>query len=301
MRKDASLLYIAIFSANISFILSLCLLNTLINIITYFGILQVFCQILSLFIDSICYFVDFEQNECYNTIKKPLEVFKMNDFQKNIVPSFNQNAAHYYPHYNSGIRVLFVGNSTSKHMPKPSIGWDNDCGMAASSIDKDYVHLIVEKVKKYDPFVSFSIFQVASFEREFDTMDIKDFCKYAAEFKADIIVMFFGANVNKEYDKMENPPMTFGSAYETMRNELATNENCKIFHSQGFYIREKLNAEKKAVAEKYGDTYMSIDEIIATPLSRGRFNHPGDEGMQMIADRFWEFIEPEVKKLCENK
>lgn len=224
----------------------------------------------------------------------------MNKFQENIIPSFNQNRGNYFPHEGNGLRVLFVGNSITKHAPKPSVGWNRDCGMAASEVDKDYVHLLVEKIKKYDNDVSYSIFQVADFERNFDNLDLIDFTKEAVKYKADIIIMFFGANVSKEYDKLEDPPVRFGTAYGVLRNFLASNPNAKVFHSQGFYIREKLNAEKKAVAEKHGDVYMTIDEIIATPESRGMFNHPGDKGMQMIADRFWEYIEPEVKRLCEK-
>lgn len=224
----------------------------------------------------------------------------MKDLQENIVPAANQNNSHYFEHGGNGLRVLFVGNSISKHAPKPSIGWNNDCGMAASSVDKDYVHLTVEKIKKYDPEVSFSILQVADFERGFDSIDIIDFVKEAAAYKADIIIMFFGANVSKDYDKEEYPKVKFGTAYEILRNLIASKPGCAVFHSQGFYIREKLNNEKRKVAEKHGDTYMTIDEIIASPLSRGQFNHPGDLGMQMISDRFWEFIEPEVKRICNK-
>ncbi len=224
----------------------------------------------------------------------------MNKFQENIIPATHQNSSNYFAHQGKGIRVLFVGNSITKHAPKPEVGWNRDCGMAASGIDKDYVHLMVEKIKAYDTEVSFSIFQVADFERKFESIDLANFTKDAMEFKADIIIMFFGANVSKEYDKLEAPSVTFGSKYEDLRNLLASNPNAKVFHSQGFYIRERLNNEKRAVAEKYGDTYMTIDEIIATPESRGMFNHPGDKGMQMIAERFWEYIEPEVKKLCEK-
>lgn len=224
----------------------------------------------------------------------------MKDFQENIIPAVAQNSGHYFAHGGSGIRVLFVGNSITKHAPKPEIGWTNDCGMAATSIDKDYVHLTVEKIKKYDPDVSFSIFQVAEFERGFanDDFDLLDFAKEAINYKADIIIMFFGANVSRDYDKEVNPKVKFGAAYGVMRNLLASNPDCVVFHSQGFYIRDKLNAEKRAVAESHGDTYISIDEIIARPDSRGKFNHPGDLGMQLISDRFWEFIEPEVKRLC---
>ena len=40
------------------------------------------------------------------------------------------------------LKILFVGNSITRHGVLEEIGWLNDHGMAASSIDKDYVHLV---------------------------------------------------------------------------------------------------------------------------------------------------------------
>lgn len=37
-------------------------------------------------------------------------------------------------------KILFVGNSITKHAPKADINWLNDCGMAASQTDKDYAY-----------------------------------------------------------------------------------------------------------------------------------------------------------------
>ena len=79
----------------------------------------------------------------------------MQNFQENIVPSLGQNSqdVFIYNNQNSKLRILFVGNSITKHAPKPSIGWNRDCGMAASSIEHDYVHLIVKKIIKILLFI----------------------------------------------------------------------------------------------------------------------------------------------------
>lgn len=39
-------------------------------------------------------------------------------------------------------RVLFIGNSLTRHPPSDSIGWGNNWGMAASAPDKDWAHLV---------------------------------------------------------------------------------------------------------------------------------------------------------------
>ena len=46
------------------------------------------------------------------------------------------------------LKVLFVGNSITRHMPLPSIGWTGDWGMAASCEEKDYVHQTVRLLEE---------------------------------------------------------------------------------------------------------------------------------------------------------
>jgi hypothetical protein len=45
-------------------------------------------------------------------------------------------------------KVLIYGNSIAVHGPKPDIGWTNDWGMAASSAENDFVHLVVRGLEE---------------------------------------------------------------------------------------------------------------------------------------------------------
>ena len=174
--------------------------------------------------------------------------------------------------------------------------------MAASSVDCDYVHLIVKMIMdKYDENVSYGIAQAAEYARTFTEKGPEANYSAAKDFRADIILMFYGANVPKTYDTEENPKKTFGKAYEDMRNYLVGGRDVSIFHSQGFYIREKLDSEKLEVAHKYGDVFIDISDIRSLPESHGMFNHPGDEGMKMLAERFFSAIESTVKQLCKER
>jgi len=227
----------------------------------------------------------------------------MDKYQENIVPASGQNTANVfvYGSEKSKIKVLFAGNSITKHMPRPEIGWYKDCGMAASSAEKDYVHLIIEKIKqKYDPNVSFCIAQVAEYEVSFfESTPDRDY-KLAKDFGADVVFMFYGANVPGAYDGMEDPPKTFEQAYEDMRNYLASPET-PVYHAMGFYKRPVLDAEKRRVAAKYGDTYIDITHITSLDETHGDYNHPSDCGMQMLADTFFDAMEEDIKRICEER
>ena len=48
-------------------------------------------------------------------------------------------------------RVLFIGNSITKHEPKPEIGWYGCWGMAASAEERDYVHILMKKISSRNP------------------------------------------------------------------------------------------------------------------------------------------------------
>ena len=61
------------------------------------------------------------------------------------------------------------------------------------------------------------------------------------------------------------------------------------------------DAEKRAVADQFGDTWVSLDGIGTRADTHGRFNHPSDLGMQLIADAFWAKMEPQVAKIAEKR
>ena len=225
------------------------------------------------------------------------------DFQANPVPALGQNAKDQkaFDPAKKGPRVLFVGNSIARHGPRPQIGGTNNWGMAASARDKDYVHLLQKKIAAVRPDAQCCLLQVAgTIERSFFKSDWsceKNF-SWAREFKPDIIVMFFGANVPKTYDdgKMEpKPARSFADALDAFRTYLDPDGKAVAIISQGFYIRPKLDAEKEAVAKKRGDVFVNLENIRSRADAHGRYNHPGDLGMQLIADRFWECIEPRLK------
>jgi hypothetical protein len=217
--------------------------------------------------------------------------------QENIVPATDQNKGSFFPRDDvtgNGLKILFVGNSITKHAPKADIGWFGDWGMAATSLENDYVHQTMSKIREVRPGSGFAMLQVAGYEREFYTLHPSEIYEAAREYRPDVVIMFFGANVNKEYDTTENPPRTFGEAYEELRNWI-DNWKTLFIHSQGFYIRPVLDNEKKNVAEKYGDIFVNIEDIRNREDTHGKFNHPNDLGMALIAERVFSVLSEKLK------
>ncbi len=225
------------------------------------------------------------------------------DLQANPVPALGQNAKDQrsFDPAKKGPRVLFVGNSITRHGPKPSVGWTNDWGMAASARDRDYVHLLQKRIAAAQPEAQCCLLQVSgSFERAFYKADwsCERRFRWAREFRPDVIVLFFGANVPKDYDAgtMTPPPArTFGAALETFLDYVDPGRKAFVLMSQGFYVRPKLDAEKAAVAKARGCAFVDMRDIQASREAHGRYNHPGDIGMRMIADRFWQVMEGRLK------
>ena len=48
----------------------------------------------------------------------------------------------------SCVRIVFVGNSLTFHGISKDIGWELECGMAATSLENDYVHKTVRKISE---------------------------------------------------------------------------------------------------------------------------------------------------------
>src|SRR5260221_14405227 len=93
-------------------------------------------------------------------------------------------------------RVLFLGNSITRHGPAPKIGWTSDWGMAASALEKDYVHVtasMLGKILGKPPEIRFG--NIADFERNLATFDLEGKLKEDLAFKPTLVIVAIGENV----------------------------------------------------------------------------------------------------------
>ena len=76
----------------------------------------------------------------------------MANIDENTVEGFNQikesDLISYIGNSDAPLKILIIGNSITRHGPKPEIGWNRDWGMAASCEENDYVHRFVTKLNE---------------------------------------------------------------------------------------------------------------------------------------------------------
>jgi len=218
---------------------------------------------------------------------------KFTQMKKNTVSSENQlkdsESIRFINPGGKGRRVLFAGNSITLHAPKTDIGWNANWGMAASAKENDYVHLIINEVKKSDPDAAFCISQVAAWEGGYK-QGSEIHAKYAdaRAFDADVIICRFIENCSaKDFDEE-----VFAKEYAAFVDYLNLSGKAKIIVTTGFWHHPG-DDELRKFAAKNGYDLAELgdlgekDEMKAIGLfeHEGVANHPGDKGMQAIAAR----------------
>ena len=195
---------------------------------------------------------------------------------------------------NNGIRVMFVGNSITLHGIRPEIGWYHEWGMAASAKDKDYVHLLETNIKQIDPNATFCICQVAEWERCYkEGSTLLSQYEVARDFGADIIIIRCIENCPKD----DLSPEIFKNQFDSLVNYLDKEKKAKILVTTAFWHHPLDDALREYASERglpcieLGDLGEE-DTMKALGLFEhdGVANHPGDLGMQRIAERITETL-----------
>ena len=214
------------------------------------------------------------------------------DFYNNTVSSANQLKDSDKTSFggDEGLRVLFIGNSITRHGVLESIGWYSDCGMAASSPDKDYVHQTVKMLEERYGKVQFCIAQRSDWEGDFTTPNTRDYFKEAYDFDADIAIFRLGENVKMtQYEHIE----IFANALIDAMKYLTEGRRAKLVVTDTFWRNQYINTSIDKACSVMGIESVKIgdlgddDSMKATGLFAhgGVAMHPGDKGMKAIADR----------------
>jgi len=197
----------------------------------------------------------------------------------------------------AGRRILFLGNSITRHPPKAEIGWTNNFGMAASSQDKDYVHLLIKRFTEAagGKVPEARIENAADFEREYATYPIATKFKELAEFKADTVILCIGENVPKLATQAEQD--RFKAAVKELLNTVKGSGSPAIYVRSSFWPEGVKDGILKQVCAELGGTFVDISRLSRNPKNAAQSErkfanggvgiHPGDAGMAAIAEAIW--------------
>ncbi|MEA1950983.1 MAG: SGNH/GDSL hydrolase family protein [Planctomycetota bacterium] len=190
-------------------------------------------------------------------------------------------------------RILFLGNSITKHGPAPHIGWTGDWGMAASALDKDYVHVVARSLAdKNGKAPEVMAVSIAAFERKFGDYEVAKNLNKALEFKPDTIVMAIGENVSPL--KTKQSQAIFKSRLLKLLAAFRADNNPAIIIRSSFWPDKVQDDIFKQCAMEVGGTYVDISSLCKDESNYARSErdykhagvaaHPGDKGMKAIAE-----------------
>lgn len=190
-------------------------------------------------------------------------------------------------------KVLFLGNSITKHGPKADIDWSGNWGMAASSEEKDYVHVFakaLEEKTRAKPEVM--IKNIADFERAYADYDIAAKLKEPIDFGADLIVLAIGENVPAL--KSADDAAKLQASVTQLLKAIASDRKPTILVRSCFWANEAKDAALKKSCDEVGGIYVDLSALSKDQSLHGHAerefknagvaNHPGDKGMAAIAD-----------------
>jgi hypothetical protein len=188
-------------------------------------------------------------------------------------------------------RVLFCGNSLTRHGPHAPIGWTNDWGMAASAPERDYVHLLVRALEARSGERPEFTLMGLPLEKGFENAEkVAEAAARAVAWKPDLAVIALGENAHSVTNDA-NEALCRAAYLATTR--ALREAGAEVVLRAPFWPNDRLRRILSGVAEETGAIYVDVGDLGTRDemTAKGRFAHagvamhPGDAGMAAIADR----------------
>ena len=196
-------------------------------------------------------------------------------------------------------RVLFLGNSITRHAPAPAIGWTGDWGMAASAKEKDYVQLLTADIAKATTFPPKTMVRnIADFERNYENFDIEKEFKQELAFQPHLVIIAIGENVPEP--ATEESRKKFAASFARLLSTVKQHGQPTVFVRSSFWQSPVKDDIMRRASLDAGATYVDISRLGADKSNMasserkiehaGVAGHPGDKGMKAIADEIFAAI-----------
>lgn len=192
-------------------------------------------------------------------------------------------------------KVLFLGNSITKHGPKADIDWHGNWGMAATAEARDYVHVVTDGLMQaQDVAPQIFVGNIAGFEREHAKpgYDLDKALADAVAFGASHIVIAIGENVPAL--TTDAAKAAFKAQMQKLLAKLNGPQKPVVVVRSCFWANPAKDQILEETCKEVGGRFVNIaalskDESNYARSERpykhaGVANHPGDKGMQAIAD-----------------
>ena len=212
------------------------------------------------------------------------------------------------PEETKNTRMLFLGNSITLH--PPAEGMSGSWGMAASSAEKDYVHLVLDAVGKRNGNKPESkVLNLADFERGFEQYDIAAKLKAEIEFQADTVILAIGENVPDL--KTDETKLKFRDSVSRLLKLLKADRRCAIYVRSCFWPNAAKDSALKEACAAMGGVFVDVSALSKDERNYARSErkfantgiaiHPGDKGMSAIADLIFAAIKEHDLAGTESK
>lgn len=186
------------------------------------------------------------------------------------------------------MKIVYLGNSITLHGIAHDIGWHWEWGMAASALEKDYVHVLNRRIEeKTGEPVAYKVANIADFERDPENFDLSFFQDFR-DWQPDVIILRICENTPA--DKIE----AFGNAYPQLIRYLQEGSapgKVQIYAVGAFWQDDKKEAYIRDAGKMPGVTYVSLAHLHSTDYQAiglfehaGVAGHPSDKGMAAIAE-----------------
>lgn len=190
-------------------------------------------------------------------------------------------------------RILFLGNSITLHGPNTDIGWPGNWGMAASSEDKDYVHLVTSALAQHTKSTpQIMVKNIADFERNYATYDVDLQMKDLFAFDPDLVVLAIGENVSPLGSEVAQSQFKAG-VLSILRCALAKRHPLVVVRSC-FWPDAAKDKMLSQACQEAGGIFVDVGPLGREPANAARAErpfkhdgvagHPGDKGMKALAD-----------------
>ncbi len=206
-------------------------------------------------------------------------------------------------------KILFLGNSITKHSPLPALGWTNDCGMAASAESNDYVHIVQATVAEFTGSVpDIMIQRGADFERNYTNYNVEAEFAAAFAFAPDLFILAIGENVPALIS--EEQKEQFKDGVTRIINGVRAQSQPIIVIKSCFWANTAKDLALRQVAQQEGAIFVNIGALSSDESNYARSEreysdpgvaaHPGDKGMSAIANAMLQAVLLQDNVVADN-